>query len=110
MERSSQHSAKFIRELSDLVARLASRDIVIGSLHAEYSSFGSWQLIATKHHEAVRFSWDGRDGYLTVAGSPVPDSSAPRAWREEVVKGFDRIAGEDPLLFVDQYLMKRFPV
>ena len=89
---------------------MAARDIVIGSLHTEYSSFGSWQLIAIKHHEAVRFRWDGRDGYLTVAGSPMPDSRTQKEWREEVVKGFDRVAGDDPQLFVDQYLTKRFPI
>ena len=110
MERSSQHAAKFIRELSELTDRLATRDIVVGSLHAEYSSFGHWQLIATKHHEAVRFFWDGRDGFLTVEGSPMRDSSAPNEWKEEVVKGFDRVSGDDPVRFVEEYLTTRFPV
>lgn len=110
MERQSQHAAKFIKELADLSDRLAAHDIVVGSLHAEYSAFGCWQLIARKHHEAVRFFWDGRDGYLTVEGSPVRDSSAPNEWREETVKGFDRLSGDDPLRFVEEYLSRRFPV
>lgn len=117
MERQSQHAAKFIRELSELTGRLAARDIVVGSLHAEYSAFGSWLLTARKHHEAVRFLWDGRDGYLTVQGSPIRDggavegeSDAPDEWREETLKGFDRLLGDDPLRFVEEYLTRRFPV
>ena len=110
MERSSQYAPKFIRELSELADRLAARDIVVGSLHAEYSAFGHWQLIATKHHEAVRFFWDARDGFLSVEGSTMRDSSAPNEWREEVVKGFDRVSGGDPLRFVEEYLTRRFPV
>jgi hypothetical protein len=81
VERSSQHAAKFIRELSELAGRLAERDIVVGSLHAEYSHFGCWQIIARKHHEAVRFFWDGRDGYITVEGSPIRNLSAPNEWK-----------------------------
>src|SRR5688572_31744087 len=107
MERQSQHAAKFIRELSELTERLATRDIVVGSLHAEYSSFGSWQLITRKHHEAVRFFWDGRDGYITVESSPIRDSSAPNEWKQETAKGFDSVPGDDPLRFVEDYLTTR---
>ena len=99
MERPSQRAARFIKELSDVSERLAARDIVVGSLHAEYLSFGCWQLIAQKHQEAVRFFWDGRDGYITVESSPIRDSSAPNEWREETVKGFHKGLGEDPLRF-----------
>jgi hypothetical protein len=110
MERQSLHAAKFIRELSELTDRLAARDIIVGSLHAEYSNFGCWQLIARKHDEAVRFFWDGRDGYLTIQGSPIRDHSAPNEWKEETVKGFDRVSGDDLLRFVERYLTTRFPV
>jgi hypothetical protein len=111
MERSSQVAATFIRELSELADRLAARDIVVGSLHAEYSHFGCWQLIAKKHQEAVRFFWDGRDGYITVEGSPIrEDHSAPNEWKQETVKGFNNASGDNPLRFVEDYLGKRFPV
>jgi len=110
MERTSQVAARFIRELSELADCLAARDIVVGSLQADYSAFGGWVLVAQKHHEAVRFTWDGRDAFLTVEGSPMPDSSGPKDWREELVKGFDRVSGADPIQFVAEYLQKRFPV
>jgi len=110
MERSSQSAARFIRELSELAEHLAARDIVVASLHADYTFFGSWQLIAQKHDEAVRFFWDGRDGYITVEGSPIHDHSAPNEWKQETVKGFDRLSGDSPHRFVEEYLQKRFPV
>jgi hypothetical protein len=110
MERSSQSAARFIRELSELAERLAAQDIVVGSLHAEHSFFGCWQLIASKHGEAVKFFWDGRDGYITVEGSPIRDHSAPNEWKQETIKGFDKVSGDNPLKFVEDYLTKRFPV
>ena len=39
MERSSQSAAKFIRELSELAERLAARDVVVASLHADYPTY-----------------------------------------------------------------------
>ncbi len=110
MERASKSAADFVRQLAGLASLLAERDIVVGTLHADWSAFGSWTLIAHKHHEAVRFLWDGRDGYLTVEGSRVRNYSAPNEWREECVKGFDRVSGDDPVKFVADYLQKRFPV
>ena len=110
MERSSQSAAGFIRELSELAERLAARDIVVASLHADYTFFASWQLIAQKHDEAVRFFWDGRDGYITVEGSPIRGHSAPNEWKQETAKGFDRLYGDSPHRFVEEYLQKRFPV
>ncbi len=109
MERPSEQAAKFIRKLSDLTDRLAARDVVVGSLRADYAAFGGWVLVTQKHHEAVRFTWDGRDGFLIVEGSPMSDSRTPENWRQELVKGFDRLSGCDPVRFVAEYLQKRFP-
>jgi hypothetical protein len=110
MERKSEHAARFIRHLSDVVQRLASRDIVTSSLRADYAHFGSWQLNVSKHHEEVCFSWDGRDGFLSIEGAPTPDSRAPRKWVQELVKGFDIVSGDDPVQYVETYLITRFPI
>ena len=110
MKRMSQSAAEFIRALSELADRLAARDIVVGSLRAEFSQSCCWQIIATKHEEAVRFSWDGRDGFITVEGSPIRDHSSPNEWKQETVKGLDKRYGGDPIRFVENYLVKRFPI
>jgi hypothetical protein len=126
MDRPSQNAADFIRKLTEMVYRLAARDIVIASLHADWSSFGCWQLQAQRGAEAVRYAealrgrdpmrapgpevvrvfWDGRDGVLSVEASPTRFCSAPNEWKSECNKGFDRT--DDGLFqFVEDYLVRR---
>jgi len=82
--RSSKSAADFVRELAELTYRLAAKDIVVSSLHADWSSFGCWQLQAQRGSEAERYAeglrssdplravgpevvrvfWDGRDHIL----------------------------------------------
>ena len=108
MERESQCAARFIRELSELAERLATHDIIVGALRAEYSFFGCWEIIASKHNEAVKVFCEGRDGYITIESSPIRDHSSPNEWKREAVKGFDKISGNNSLSFVEDYLTKRF--
>jgi hypothetical protein len=127
MERRSQTAGKFVRELAELADRLAAKDIVVSSLHADWSHFGCWQLQAQRGEEAeryaqsilnhnppqasgpevVRFFWDGRDGYLSVDASPTRFLSAPNEWKNECNKAFDKTR-EGLLPFVEDYLTKRF--
>ena len=109
MDPSSQLAARFIRELAELADRLAGRDITVSSLHAGYSHFGCWHLIASKHMDAVKFFWDGRDGHITVESSPIRKNSDPNEWKNEAAKGFTKVGGDNPINFVEEYLTKRFP-
>jgi hypothetical protein len=129
MDRPSQDAANFVRGLAELTYRLATKDIVVSSLHADWSSFGCWQLQAQRGTEAVRYAegllsrdplqavgpevvrvfWDGRDHVLTVEASPTRFCSAPNEWKVECTKGFDN-AGADLIRFVEDYLMKRLAV
>jgi hypothetical protein len=128
MERPSQNAANFVRELAELTYRLAAKDIVVSSLYADWSHFGSWVLHTQKGVDAVRygegllssdpmravgpeevrFCWDGRDKYLSVdAASPTRIFSAPNDWKNECNKGFDK-PGDEVLRFVEDYITKRF--
>lgn len=127
MECSSQSAADFVRKLAELTYRLAAKDIVVDSLHADWSSFGCWQLSAQNGADAARYAeglrssnplqavgpevvrvfWDGRDGVLSVQASPTRFCSAPNEWKEEYSKGFKE-AGDELLRFVEDYLTKRF--
>ncbi|SRR6266566_5358731 len=129
MERPSQNAADFVRQLAELTFRLAAKDIVVASLHADWSSFGCWQLLAQKGADAVRYAeglrssnplqavgpevvrvfWDGRDCVLSAQASPTRFCSAPNEWKEEYSKGFEQ-GGDDLLRFVEDYLTKRFGV
>jgi hypothetical protein len=110
MERHSEHSGKFIRELCDAAQEVAAQDFTVASLHADWALFGSWIIEVRKHREAVRFIWDGRDGFLTVESSPLQNWSYPNEWKQEQVRGFDVVKGENPVQFVSEYLSKRLPL
>jgi hypothetical protein len=127
MERPSQDAANFVRKLAELTYRLAARDIVVSFLHADWSTFGCWQLKAESGVQAARYAeglrssnpsqavgpevvrvwWDGRDKYLVVDASPTRFCSAPNEWKNECNRGFDE-SGDDLLRFVEDYLTKRF--
>lgn len=110
MERASKHAAKLIDDLSALTKRLGERDIQIALLRTEYSGSGGWIFVATRNQEAVRFPWAGRYGFRTFEGSPMEGNTSPSEWTKEVVREFDVVSGDDPVLFVEPYLRLRFPV
>src|SRR5260370_40300206 len=129
MERPSHSAADLVRHLAELTYRLAAKDIVVSSLHADWSSFGCWQLQAQRGADAVRYAegllssdplqavgpevvrvfWDGRERILSEEASPTKFCSAPNEWKEEHSKGFDK-PGDDLYHFVEDYLTKRLGV
>jgi hypothetical protein len=129
MDNPSKDAAAFIRKLAEVAYRLAAREIVVSSLHADWSSFGSWELQAQRSTEATRYAeailnldptrapgpevirvcWDGREGILSVQTSPTRFLCAPNDWKEECSKGFDRM--DDQLFqFVEDYIHMRLGV
>jgi hypothetical protein len=83
MSPASAEAANFLQELNQVANRLASRNVVVRSLRAEWSAFGSWAIEASEGDaedrrgasleagdfgasgpEVVRVSWDGRDRVL----------------------------------------------
>lgn len=127
MERASQSAGKFVRDLAELAARLAAKDIVVTRLHTDWSSFGCWELQAERATDAelfaeglrgpnpleapgpevVRVLWDGRDRFVTIQTSPTRFCSAPNEWTDEFARGFDE-AGAELMDFVEDFLTKRF--
>ena len=125
MERASENAAKFNRTLAQLCERLAACDIVVSRMHADWSSFGSWELQvqrgseADRYHETARLDpghaippdvlrcfWDGRDHYLMIETSPCRPLSAPNEWKEEHAKGFD--TSDQAVQYFQGYLERRF--
>jgi len=121
----SESAAKFNRTLAQLSETLAAHDIVVSRLHADWSSFGSWELHvqpgfeADRYHKAaqvdprhtippnvLRCSWDGRDRYLMIESSPTRPLSAPNGWREEHAKGFD--TSDEAVQYLQDYLKRYF--
>lgn len=126
MHRASEHAAEFNQTLAQLAERLATHDIVVSRLHADWSSFGSWELHVERGSEADRYVegiggpdpmraigpevlrcfWDGRDHYLMIETSPTRTLSAPNEWRKEHAQGFD--SSEEAVHFLGDYLRRRF--
>ena len=102
-------SAEFIESFADLATRLAEIDVVTHTVDLRWGSFGGWTLIVNKRHEDVKFTYDGRDSFITVAASPVGDSGCQKEWKELVVKGIDNMHGE-ALAFVEEFIRKRFTI
>ena len=126
MERPSKSAADFVRQLAELAYRLAAKDIVVASLHADWSGFGCWELLVQNGADTARYAqglrnsspseavgpevvrvfWDGREGILSVQASPTRFCNAPNEWKDEYSKGFKK-AEDDLLRFVEDYLTKR---
>jgi hypothetical protein len=57
MENPPKNAANFVRQLAEMTYRLATKDIVVASLHADWSNFGSWELQLQKGKDAVQYVW-----------------------------------------------------
>jgi len=108
MEGAAARSAwEFLRNMDQVCERLAKRNIVLRSVHADWGLFGCWVIEASNGEdeeargaairageydaagpEFLRVVWDGRDGVLTAergrdptvtTGGGRPDPIVPRA-------------------------------
>jgi hypothetical protein len=120
MTSSSNHAAGFNRRLLELADRLAVSDIVTARLHADWGTFGSWELwleagsacdlygqtilkgsrYPVPAPAVVRYSWDGRDRVLSVAVSTPPRYEAPSDWVVKLTRGFADM--EEAIQFVEE--------
>ena len=126
MHRVSDDAARFNRMLAQLSERLAARDIVVSTLHADWSDFGCWELQVERGSEAERYSdgirgpdpmraigpevlrffWDGQDRYLKIEASPTRPLSAPNEWEQQHAQAFD--TSEEAVQYIEEYLKQRF--
>jgi len=100
-------SADFIDKFARLADRIAVFGVAVHSANLRWGSCGSWTLVAVARHEAVRFTYDGRDSFITVEASPAVNHSYPNDWKELLVKGIDN-RQDEALAFVEELLRKRF--
>ncbi len=126
MIRSSQSAGEFVARLAELAQRLAKKDIVVSSFHADWANFGCWQLqaqngAASERYgeglrssnptsavgpEVIRAFWDGREAILSIEASPTRPMSAPNEWKVEFEKDFPR-SGDEAIRFIEDYLTTR---
>ena len=104
---SAQSSAEFISRFATLAQNLADKRIIVHTASLEWGSFGSWNLMVVKNHEAIRFTYDGRDSFIKVEASPLQNHSYPNQWKEIEVKGMDDRQNE-AISYVESFALKQF--
>ncbi len=101
----SQSSAYYLRDLASLAERLARRKVSIYEHRFTYMAFGSWEIVAGRREKMLRFTYDGKDSYLSYCDSSVK----PQSHLDLQHKRFATHKGEDPFAFVGEVLEKEFP-
>lgn len=104
----AQNSVKHIEAVLAIAQRLSSSDIAIYEHTYHALVFGSWTIVAGKRKERVRFSWDGRDGILTVEQAIFPDSQQRTEWEHVKTEGVDVRHYSQALDAVESYLRRKF--
>jgi hypothetical protein len=101
----SQSSAHYLRDVASLAESLAQRKIAIYEYQFNYMAFGSWEIVAGRREKALRFTYDGKDSYLSYCDSSIK----PQSHHDLQHKHFATHKGEDPFAFVSEILEKEFP-
>ena len=104
----AQSSVRHIEAVLAMAQRLSESDIAIYEHRWLALVFGSWTIVAGKRKERVRFSWDGRDGFLTVEQAAVPDSRHTVEWEHVKTEGVDVRHYTEALDAVEQFLRRKF--
>lgn len=102
-----ESSADFVTAFAALARRLDAIGVTVSNLRIYYSRFRSWELLATKGHQAVRIFFDGREGFFTAEVSPVRKHSAPSEWERVDAKG---ISGgyQESIAYAEEFLHRSF--
>ena len=108
MATDAQSSVRHLELLLAMAQRLAALDIAIYEHNYYALVFGSWILVVGKRKERVRFSWDGRDGFLTVEQATVPDSRQQPKWEPVKTDGIQVTEYAETLDAVEKFLREKF--
>jgi hypothetical protein len=79
--KSAKHSAEFVSAFSELAKRLVEIGVAVNSLTLSWGAFGSWDMEVVKGDQAFRFTFEGKDYYFTIDGSPIQQYNGRRRWK-----------------------------
>lgn len=101
----SQSSAAYFKSVADLTERLAKRRIAVYEHNFSYMAFGSWEIVAGRRKKMLRFTYDGRDSYLSYCDA----SLTPQSHTDLQHRRFSTHEGENPFGFIADVLEAVFP-
>ncbi len=124
MKPSYESARDFNHTLVELADRLATHNIVVGSLQCRWSKFGSWVLTAmngraaeeltanllrgnysARGPEVVSVTWDDCGFILRIEATPRGVLAMWNKWEKEVEHKFG--TGDEAMRFAEDYLIKR---
>lgn len=82
----AESSATFIEKFALLAKRLAAMGFTVDSADLNWGSFGCWTVVVIKQKRALRFSFNGRDSFITVESATIRHNSDLDEWKELLVK------------------------
>ena len=100
----SLSSAKYFKDVANLAERLAQQKIAIYEHQFTYMAFGSWEIVVGQRSKMLRFTYDGKDSYLSYCDSSVK----PKTHLDLQHKRFATHRGEDPFAFICEVLEREF--
>jgi hypothetical protein len=78
MSSQSEH----IEFLANIVGELDKAELKLFEHQYDYSSFGSWFLVAGNTKDRLRFSFDGKEKLLAMETSKFSSQNSPAQWLE----------------------------
>ena len=100
----SQSSAGHFKRVADFAERLAKSRVAVYEHSFTYMAFGSWEITAGRRRRMLRFTYDGKDSYLSWSDASVKAKSHTDLQHRRI----NTPKGEDPLAFVAEVLEKEF--
>jgi len=100
----AESSVRHIEAVLAMAQRLSASGIAIYEHSYHALVFGSWTIEAGKRKGRFRFSWDGRDGLLTVEQAAFPDSRQRTGWKHVKTEGIDIKQYTEALDSVESFL------
>lgn len=88
----SQASADYFHSIADLAQRLADKRIAVYEHAFHYMAFGSWEIVAGRRAQMIRFTYDGKDSLLSYDDAGIKPTK-PEDRQHRRIKAWE---GEDP--------------
>lgn len=107
----SDPALKHFEAILELGKRM--KEIGVAIYEHEYYSlvFGSWTVVVGKRKNRIKFSWDGRDGFLDISEGHFPDSScSTKTWNHLKNERIDTHAPFTVYDRVEECLRNKFTV
>jgi hypothetical protein len=99
----AEETRRFEARIADMASRLASRGVTIEA--QDYpEAFGSWHIVAGTSLKKFDFAYEGKESYLRYRDAAI----IPKDYRDFEHKMFRAWEGEDPLIYVEEFLSREF--